>query len=268
MLALAAAGAGCTHRPPALAPANPALLSVVTWNSHAGRGDLARLVDDLLTGQLTGTSSRDYVLLLQEVTDYEALAVLARTHDLSVFFSPVGSGSPGSRGNAILSTRTLLNARAIPLPRERQPRGAVTATIDIDGRRMFLASVHLENRLSWWRGGPFGDAARARQAAALVRDLPAAQHGIVGGDMNTLLGAGEPALRALLGRFPDTPTGPSPPTFRERLVLDHVFFDLPDGWAARQVTVRDRYGSDHHPVAGVVTAHEASREIDLAAVTQ
>ena len=92
---------------------------------------------------------------------------------------------------------------------------------------LFVVSTHLENRLGWLRG-LFGDRARGRQAEALLQALPQG-HGIVGGDFNTMLGPNEPAWRAMLGRFPDTPDRPEP-TFRDRLVLDHLFFDLPDGW--------------------------------------
>jgi hypothetical protein len=42
------------------------------------------------------------------------------------------------------------------------------------------------------------------------------------------------------------------PTFRDRLVLDHLFFDLPDGWRAERRVVADRYRSDHHPVLGLL----------------
>jgi endonuclease/exonuclease/phosphatase (EEP) superfamily protein YafD len=53
-------------------------------------------------------------------------------------------------------------------------------------------------------------------------------------------------------RFSDTPAGPSKPTFRDRLVLDHLFFDLPEGWTATRQVLPNRYGSDHHPVLGLV----------------
>jgi hypothetical protein len=62
-----------------------------------------------------------------------------------------------------------------------------------------------------------------------------------------MLGPDEPAWRMLLTRFPDTPDRPGP-TFRDRLVLDHLFFDLPDGWTVNRRVVDDKYGSDHHPV--------------------
>src|SRR5262249_27927213 len=41
-------------------------VTVVTWNTHVGAGDLAALVDALRSGGLTGTPAADFVLLLQE----------------------------------------------------------------------------------------------------------------------------------------------------------------------------------------------------------
>ena len=89
------------------------------------------------------------------------------------------------------------------------------------------------------------------QAQALLQSLPDGP-GIVGGDLNTWLGPEEPAWRLLLDRFDDTPSEALTPTFRDRLVLDHLFFGLPDRWEAAQQVVAERYGSDHHPVLGVV----------------
>ena len=237
-------------------------LAVIGWNMHAGRGDLRRLVDDLTIGLLTGAQPvHAYVLLLQEVTADEQRAPDALTvrPGLATFFSPVRRGNGRVSGNAILSTGPLADTRVIDLPRERQPRAAVAASVDIDGTPVFVVSTHLENRIAWTRGGLFSDGARGRQAEALIRALPPAAPGIVGGDMNTWLGPNEPAWRALLERFPDTPERPQP-TFRDRLVLDHLFFDLPDGWTATRHVIAERYGSDHHPVLGLVYSAGSRRE--------
>jgi len=208
---------------------------------HGGRGDVKRLIGDLETGVLTDAPPRDYVLLLQEFPSRNEGEVGSRTHALTVFASPVRDGT----GNAIVSTIPLEGPRTLDLPRERQPRAAVAATVRADGQELFLVSTHLENRLGWLRG-LFGDRARGRQAEALIDGLPTG-HGIVGGDFNTMLGPDEPAWRMLQQRFPDTPDRPEP-TFRDRLVLDHLFFDLPDGWTVKRRVIEDQYGSDHHPV--------------------
>ena len=216
---------------------------------HGGRGDLPHLIDDLEAGRLTGAPPRDYVLLLQEFIDRGDDAVdRTRSRHLTLFASPVR----GPMGNAIVSTIPLEEPRTIDLPRERQPRAAVVATIRVAGETFFVASTHLENRLGWLQG-LFGDRARGRQADALLEALPSRGSGVVGGDLNTMLGPDEPAWRELLTRFPDTPDKPEP-TFRDRLVLDHLFFDVPDGWTVRRQVLRDRYGSDHHPVVATIHA--------------
>jgi endonuclease/exonuclease/phosphatase family metal-dependent hydrolase len=218
----------------------PSLLTVITWNMHGGRGDLRRLIADLEAGRLTGAAARDYILLLQEFVDREG-AVGSTSRALTLFASPVR----GASSNAIIATTRLDDARTVDLPRERQPRAAVAATVRVGSESLFVVSTHLENRLGWLRG-LFGDRARGRQAEALLQALPQG-HGIVGGDFNTMLGRNEPAWRAMLGRFPDTPEHPDP-TFRDRLVLDHLFLDLPEDWSATREVIRDQYGSDHHPV--------------------
>ena len=235
-------------------PSTPAVLAVVTWNMHGGRGDLPRLVRDLASGAVTGAPLRDYVLLLQEAIEggrHDVLA-LARSTGLSATFVPVRTSARRTSGNAILSTRQLLNVHGISLPQQRQPRGAIAAAIVIDRQRLFLVDAHFENR---GRGitGPFvSDAARTRQARALLEELPAREPGILGGDLNTWLGPNERAWRLLAGRFDDTPRQQAGPTFRNRLTLDHLFFDLPDGWRASTRVLGDDYGSDHHPVLGLI----------------
>ncbi len=221
-------------------------LAIVTWNMHAGRGDLSQLRYDLESGLLTGEVPADYVLLLQEAVQP------LDPRGLSFFFAPVR----GDSGNAVLSTRPLLDARVITLARERQPRSAIEARIRLDAATFFVVDVHMENRLAWWRA-LFSDTARGEQADALLRDLPQGD-GILGGDLNTWLGPNEPAWRAMLQRFPDTPRDPPQPTFHDRLVLDHLFFDLPERWTvvSRRV-VRNAYGSDHHPVLAVLAGPPA-----------
>jgi len=230
---------------------------------HAGRGDLDRLRYELASGVLTGAVPTDYVLLLQEDVE-PSLAVgsargthsardVAGANGLSFFFAPVRGGERRQSGNAIISTRPLLGPRIVTLTRERQPRSAAAATIRLDRADLFLVNVHMENRAAWWRA-IFSDTARGQQASELLRQLPQQGDGILGGDLNTWLGPNEPAWRAMLQRFPDTPRDRPQPTFRDRLVLDHLFFDLPAGWRATRRVLNDAYGSDHHPVVATVMA--------------
>ena len=183
---------------------------------------------------------------------------IAETSGLSFFFAPVRGDARRVSGNSIMSTRPLLDPRIVTLERERQPRSAVAATIRLDSARLFLVDVHMENRLAWWRL-LWSDTARRKQAAALLQEIPQQGDGILGGDLNTWLGPREPAWQLMLRRFPDTPRDPPQPTFHDRLVLDHLFFDLPDGWTATRRVLKDAYGSDHHPVVAVVMAGPRSQ---------
>jgi endonuclease/exonuclease/phosphatase family metal-dependent hydrolase len=219
----------------------------------AGRGDLPRFISDLEAGRLTPGRAEHVALLLQEAVAEEAaqLNALATARNWQLMFEPVGFDGRRTRGNAILSSRPMANRRVITLPRERQPRGAVAASVDVAGEQMFLVSAHLENRGSLWRA-LFSDIARRRQAKALIDSLPEDGFGVLGGDFNAWLGPNEPAWRVLLDRFDDTPGVMRTATFRDRLVLDHLLFDLPPGWRALTAVSRDRYASDHHPVIGSV----------------
>jgi endonuclease/exonuclease/phosphatase family metal-dependent hydrolase len=226
---------------------------------NAGRGDLPRLLADLGAGRLTARPAADYLVLLQEAVEGgpHDVPALARTRGLSAFYVPVRYDGRRIRGNAIVSTRRLVNARRITLPEERQPRAAVAAAIDVAGQRLFVVSTHLENRVSWLKGGLLSDSARQRQADALLQSLPPSEPGIVGGYFNTWLGTSEPAWRAFVRRFTDTPPERPQPTFRDRLALDYLFFDLPTGWDAKQRVLPDKYGSDHHPVLGEISLNDS-----------
>jgi endonuclease/exonuclease/phosphatase family metal-dependent hydrolase len=238
--------AGCAShaaRPTLRTVADPPDLAIVTWNLHGGAGDLPHLLEDLTSGRLTNDQPvTNFVLLLQEAGP--DILEFAGSRGLSAYFEPVHP----NRGNAIVSTHPLINARTIELPRERQRRVAVAANIHLVDTLIQVASAHFENRVSWWRGGLFSEGARLRQAQALVAALPPNGPTVVGGDFNAWLGRSEPAWRALAERFPDGPPPLPQPTFRQRLFLDELFFDVPEAWRVVRSIVESRYGSDHHAV--------------------
>jgi endonuclease/exonuclease/phosphatase family metal-dependent hydrolase len=200
-------------------------LAILTWNTHVGGGDLARLVADLRAGRLTqGQPVEHFVLLLQEVQRAGAEGVLpavregdavparveeepssgervdvvdaARELGLSLLYVPSmrngreAAGEGGEdRGNAILSTLPLSRPRAIELPIEAQRRVALAAVVHGTSAagpwELVVASAHLDTRSTGSRFWASFGAGRRRQAEALVEGLPANAATVLAGDLNT-----------------------------------------------------------------------------------
>jgi endonuclease/exonuclease/phosphatase family metal-dependent hydrolase len=257
-------------------------LAIVSWNVNVGAGNLAEFVGDLRAGRFSnGRPVEHFVLLVQEAlrtgpkvpaaapgqasarrllrgptrTD---IVAFARDAGLSLFYVPSmrngrAKDAPSEdRGNAVLSTLPLDDARAVELPFERQRRVAAVATVGdaYAGDAIAVASVHFDpfvGRRKLWIFGAAG--ARARQARALIRALPTAPPLVVGGDLNTWLGTREPALAELThmsGQRPRAEKG----TFWTGAVLDYLFFRVPDRWQPAYDRARSTYGSDHYPLVG------------------
>jgi endonuclease/exonuclease/phosphatase family metal-dependent hydrolase len=189
----------------------------------------------------------------------------ARNLGLNVLYAPSMRNGAGSavqaedRGNAILTSLSIQEPRAIELPFERQRRVAVAGAVrgvTPAGERWTLrvVSAHLENRSSWTRALDSFGASRARQARALIGAIDG-DAAIVGADLNPWsAGFLESAVGLLRERFPDGPPFDAPTMTVGGIPrrLDHLLFRLPDGWRASLRRLDDRYGSDHHPVLGVL----------------
>jgi endonuclease/exonuclease/phosphatase family metal-dependent hydrolase len=277
-------------------------LVVLSWNVWIGRGRLRELVSRIRNGdfaRLGADPGAPLVILLQEayrsdssvppvsagrvgrllvtrLSPQEDIIETARELGLNLRYAPsMRNGTLQSdRGNAILSTLPLEDAYAVELPLVLQRRVAVTAIIDLGGRKLRLASAHLDPR-----GPPghrwLGAAGRARQARHLVASLPQ-DPVILGADLNLGRGRSEQAWR-LLGdagfSFGVPPT--SPPwghTFHAlpRLVLDYLLI-RDRGAAIQQAQVhrldehpRDRgarvFGSDHHPLLARIDLRPSGEE--------
>jgi endonuclease/exonuclease/phosphatase (EEP) superfamily protein YafD len=89
---------------------------------------------------------------------------------------------------------------------------------------------------------------RATQAKALESLLPGGNL-VLGADLNTWFGAGEPAPRYFRRLFAETTArvdGSGP----HRRVLDYMFFRCSPPATAHYRVVADKYGSDHHALIG------------------
>jgi len=246
-------------------------LTFVSWNLHVGNGNLRALVEDLRSGRLTrGRIPGHFVLLLQEAVrasdvpefkqgaktarrigaphqDTEDIAALARGLGLSIVYVPsmrngTGVREPATdRGSAILSTLPLSNPTAIELPIERQRRVALIADVSLsDVERLPVGVIHLDatdaaQHLRVFHARRW----RATQAMALDSLLPGGPL-VLGADLNTWMGRGEPASQYFRRLFGGAPQGG----------LDYLFFRGPTSTAAHYEVVSNKYGSDHYPLIG------------------
>ncbi|HEY0674178.1 MAG TPA: endonuclease/exonuclease/phosphatase family protein [Longimicrobiales bacterium] len=259
---------------------------VISWNTHLGHADVRAFVADLRAGRvLPGRRINHFVLLVQEAyrdgddvpetVSGEGcarrmggvgpdIADIADSLGLALFYVPSMRNGCGrtprqDRGNAILSTLPLSNLRAIELPLLRQRRVAAMAEVSgktTEGRdwHLVVASVHLENRSaggprSWMQG-------RARQAETLVAQLPDSVLLAVGGDLNAISGADEPAVRIIGSKFAHSPEHQKKQTFVSYFVmrsqLDYLFFRCYGAHRSTYWRANQRYGSDHYPIMGFV----------------
>jgi endonuclease/exonuclease/phosphatase family metal-dependent hydrolase len=144
--------------------------------------------------------------------DTEDIAALARDLGLSIVYVPsmrngTGVREPATdRGSAILSTLPLSNPTAIELPIERQRRVALIADVSLsDVERLPVGVIHLDatdaaQHLRVFHARRW----RATQAMALDSLLPGGPL-VLGADLNTWMGHGEPAsqyFRRLFGGAP------------------------------------------------------------------
>lgn len=269
-------------------------IDVLCWNVAIGLGRLDAVLGRLRTEAFGGvgtTPERPLVILLQEayrsdesVPDTAGslhhgghrgqelgradVVAVARQHGLSVRYSPSmrNGGHPSDRGNAVLSTAHLEDARACLLPYVRQRRVAVSARIAGHDDVTFV-SAHLDTHGQpkrrvprRFRGGRIVQAAAL--ASALDEFAPADSALVLGADLNTFFGMSDPAIRTLIaaGMHPARRVGTWRHTFHTpfRLLLDHVLYRAPAGRISSVDVVRldespgDRsrgvFGSDHHPL--------------------
>jgi len=276
------------HSPPG--PPGPRALLVLSWNVWIGRGrlgDMVAAVRDGTYASLGAVAGLPLVVLLQEalraddsvpvrsngraardlavhIQGREDVAETAARQGLYLRYAPsMRNGAPRSdRGNAILSTLPLEDARGIELPLVLQRRVAVAATVTVGGRRLRMVAAHLAPR------GPIGykwlgAAGRAQQARHLLDRLED-DTVVLGADLNLGRGRAEPAWQQLVEAGFEQGMPPVEPTWRHtyhalpRLVLDYIVVRDAAGILAGARVHRldehpaDRgrtvFGSDHHPL--------------------
>ncbi len=230
------------------------ILKVASYNMHKGVGtdrrlsperilDVLREIDaDVIALQEADRrfGTRDGVIpvhLLAEHSDWQAVAVGKR------------AASMGWHGNALLvrKSATVVGCDAIHLP-ALEPRGAVSAEVDVNGGSVCVVGMHLDLSGLW----------RRKQAAAIlahVAQRPTSRPTVMMGDLNDW-SAASGCLRDFGRDFVMAATGPSFHARAPVARLDRIM-------VSRDLTIRDcgvhasgaaRKASDHLPIWAVVEA--------------
>ena len=263
------------------APGDITGMRILSWNVHVGGGRLEELLPHLLDD--AARADMGLTILLQETfrtgdavpESYPAtlrvprsirprrptmdVRDIAEKFGLSVAYVPSMRNGPATslteredRGNAILSTEPLIDARAIELPFGKQRRVAVTALIPPRGgdraRSIRVVSTHFDTN-----GDRVAQAAALSERLTFLTDVPL----FVGGDLNSMHGMQDNAVLALASRFPLASCGTGRtnrwPLRLDVLIplgrLDHMFAATTLSDIARSCeTLPHAYDSDHLPL--------------------
>lgn len=262
------------------APPERGATLVVSWNVHAGAGDVPALLAFLRADERrAGREDPNVILLLQEAIRVGAappqlpagspvprriasprapvadILDVARREDLNALYVPsMRNGREGSngrqgrsedRGNAILSTLPISDALAIELPFAAQRRVAVSALVHTGMSTLRVTSAHLDTS-----GG------QGRQAAALLDGLSVlGVRGplLIAADFNSSMRRRAFIRSSGLTVHRVDCRGITHKVFQ----LDHI---LTDGSALVSDCERlDRFGSDHAPLKVTLSSpHPAS----------
>jgi len=225
--------------------------SIATWNIHSCVGVDARFAPDRIAGVIRALDVD--AVGLQEVgwhhrgeTGIDQFEFLQQATGMRALAGPTKHNRHAHYGNAILTRRPVLDVQPIDLSLPvREPRGALAAVLDIDGRPVRLVAAHLG--LDPWE--------RAEQVDRILAfvDGGGQMPTIFMGDLNEWRPSA-PRLQRLYERMPDCA---APRSFHARLPtlrLDRIFV-TPDLKLAGYEVVRNaltRRASDHLPVRAVI----------------
>lgn len=230
----------------------PGDVSIATYNIHSGRGqdgqrDAARIAEVIREIDAD-------IVALQEVDWRDAPDVFARTQadyfaglaDYQAVAGPNIRDHRGRYGNVLLSRLPVLWHRLHDLTvGSREPRGAVEALLDANGKPIRVVATHFGLRIGERRK-------QASQTGAIVARLPRMPT-ILAGDLNEWH-PGSPSLTALRRWFARSGAPRSFPSQRPVFRLDRVMMRhaLPASTIAIHASPLARLASDHLPVRAAI----------------
>jgi endonuclease/exonuclease/phosphatase family metal-dependent hydrolase len=181
-------------------------------------------------------------------THVDEPAYLAGATGLHAVYGPNLIYDGGHFGNAILTDYPVVESHNLRLPGTfgREPRGLLTAIVQVDGQRVAFSSTHLSD-------GSDGMQSRLLQALAVARAVrSSAQPAIVGGDLNSVP-TDIPARildQHLLDAQEEGGTGPgyTIPEASPSSRFDYILYDRHFAVVPGSTRVRTSISSDHRSV--------------------
>ncbi len=227
-------------------------LAVATWNVHRcvgadGRRDPDRVARALRALDCDVVGLQEVDCLAHDADGFDQLAHLAREAGALHFAAgPAFRRRSVTTGNAVLSRRPLASKRWVDLSLpNREPRGALDVTLELDGSLVRVVCTHLGLR----------GAERAAQAERLLAALERGPEAVTVllGDFNEWNPRGA-SLRHLQRAFVGARPAATFPAAWPVLPLDRVFA-RPEGCAVTAAAVTSdpaRAASDHLPLRAVI----------------
>lgn len=221
-------------------------VTIATWNIHSCVGGDARFSPDRIAHVIRDLDAD--VVGVQEIgwhhrgeTGLDQFAHLAAATGMRVLSAPTKHNDHAHYGNALLTRLPVLSFEPIDLSlRFREPRGGLSAVLDLAGRELRVIVAHLG--LDPWERGQ-----QVEKIIAQVERAPTLPT-VFMGDLNEWT-ARSPRLDRLAQAFEDWV---APRSFNARLPtlrLDRVYvrgLKLPKSAVVR--TTLTRHASDHLPV--------------------
>jgi endonuclease/exonuclease/phosphatase family metal-dependent hydrolase len=237
-------------------------LRLATWNIHAGVGRDRRYDPGRIIAVLQELHAD--IIALQEVASLAAhgefLGQVRSALGVHVVVGRTLTRHAADYGNALLSRFPVKETANIDLTvGAHEPRGAIDARIDVDGRELRVLSTHLGLR----------PAERRKQVRRILSALDSDEHGpvVLMGDVNEWYLWGRP-VRWLHAHFRPTPAPATYPAQRPMFALDRIW--VRPVQYLRAVTVHRsalaHVASDHLPLKaeyamGVTSNKISSRDI-------
>jgi endonuclease/exonuclease/phosphatase family metal-dependent hydrolase len=187
---------------------------------------------------------------LQEVSlgnpGFDMLQYLSKYCGMTGIAGPTLMTRGGRYGNGILTRRKVTNTRLWNLSVHRcEPRGAIEAWLDCNGRRLRVIATHL----GLW------PAERRRQARRLLSILESGDRvpTVLLGDVNEWFLWGRP-LRLMRRHFGHTPAPATFPSLRPVVALDRIFVEPRNVLRGMAVhaSASARVASDHLPITATL----------------